>query len=255
MLLLTKILTQLAFPLFQGLALILLGLLLLALRWRRLSLASMMLGVAIIWTFSTPAVSNALRASLEMRYPPVAIDALPEADVIVVLGGALAYPRPPRLEVELTDPADRVLYAARLHRAGKAPLILASGGKLPWSRGGSEADIIKALLVEWGVPADAILTESNSRTTRENALRTRTLLEQHDLDRVLLVTSAMHMPRSVATFETLGIDVVPATTDITVVERLDGTLLDWLPASGALDASSKAIKEYLGMWVYRFRGW
>lgn len=255
MLLVTKILTQLAFPLFQGLSLILLGWLLLTLGRRRLSHLCLLLGVAIIWVFSTPAVSNALRSSLELRYLPMAIAATPKADVIVILGGALAYPVPPRLETELTNESDRVLHAARLYHAGKAPHILASGGTMPWSQAGSEAAIIRDLLLEWGVPAEAILLETESRTTRENALYTRELLAERNLSQVLLVTSAMHMPRSVATFAALDIAVIPTPTDITVTTQLDGTLLDWLPSSGSLDASSRAIKEYLGMWVYWLRGW
>jgi len=148
-----------------------------------------------------------------------------------------------------------VLYAARLYRAGKAPLILASGGKLPWLQGGGEAIIIKDLLVEWGVPTKAVLTETSSRTTRENALYIRELLERHGFQRILLVTSAMHMPRAMATFSNLDIAVIPATTDITVVDKLNGNILDWLPTAGALQLSSMAIKEYLGIWVYRLRGW
>lgn len=252
---LSKILTQMAFPLFFGLLLILIGLILMTLNYRRSGFSSSLIGVAIIWFFSTPAVSNAIRTSLEMHYPPLAIAAIPEGDVIVILGGALAYPVSPRLEIELTEQADRVLYAARLYRAGKAPLILASGGKLPWSRSGHEAEIIKALLVEWEIPAEDILTEPNSRTTRENALYTKQLLADQRLERILLVTSAIHMPRAKTTFENLGIEVIPAVTDITVVEHLDGTLLDWLPSAEALKTSSQAIKEYLGIWVYWIRGW
>jgi len=220
-----------------------------------MSVACLSIGVAIIWLFSTPTFSNTIRLSLETQHPPRPIEALPMVDAIVVLGGALAYPLPPRREVELTDQADRVLYASRLYHAGKAPLIVVSGGTMPWSQAGSEARIMQELLMEWGVPEQAIMTESSSRTTRENALFSKELLSSKNLESILLVTSAMHMPRALASFKAVGADALPASTDVTAMIESDGTLLDWLPSSGALDGSSRAIKEYLGMLVYQLRGW
>ena len=72
---------------------------------------------------------------------------------------------------------------------------------------------------------------------------------------VLLVTSAIHMPRSVAVFRAAGVNVIPAPTDITVLDtRYDG-LFGWLPAIGALGATSRAVHEYIGLCVYWIRGW
>ncbi len=237
------------YPLPAGLGLLILAALAL---WRRrrlwvavcLALALLTLGLP-----SLPVVSVGLRGSLEQRYPPSAAEDLPQRDVIVVLGGFVGGPIPPRLTSNLTAASDRVRHAAHLFAAGKAPLIVASGGGPPDAA--SEASLIADLLVEFGVPRNAILIEAESRTTYENARFTRVLLEQRGPQTVLLVTSALHMPRALATFRAAGVDVVAAPTDFEIVEEGIG----WLPDAEALEGSTRAIKEYLGMVVYRWRGW
>jgi len=82
-----------------------------------------------------PVSSNWLLGQLEAEYPPAPIETLPHADVAIVLGGSIGQPLPPRITPDLSDAADRVLYAARLFRAGKVDRILVSGGNLPWQAG------------------------------------------------------------------------------------------------------------------------
>ena len=210
----------------------------------------------MLWIASTPIFSDHLCLTLEQRYPPIAVEATPTADAIVVLGGAVGGPEPPRITLDLTDAADRVLHAARLYRAGKAPVIVISGGAISWL--GSdipEAGSIQSLLEEWGVPGASILTESASRNTYENAVFTRQLLAAHELQRVLLVTSAMHMPRALATFRSAGINAVPAPTDYTVTYKNKRTVIDFLPDAAELSHTTDAIKEYIGYAYYRWKGW
>ena len=80
-------------------------------------------------------------------------------------------------------------------------------------------------------------------------------LEREKLERTLLVTSALHMPRALATFHAAGVDAVAAPTDFEIVEEGAGNVERWMPDAIALEGSTRAIKEYLGMWVYRWRGW
>jgi uncharacterized SAM-binding protein YcdF (DUF218 family) len=114
---------------------------------------------------------------------------------------------------------------------------------------------MQSLLEEWGVPGEAILLEGASRNTHENAVLSRPLLVEHGLQRVLLVTSAMHMPRALATFESAGIDAIPAATDYPVILRDRRSLMDFLPQALALSRTTDAIKEYVGYAYYRSRGW
>jgi uncharacterized SAM-binding protein YcdF (DUF218 family) len=256
MLFVTKVLTQLAYPLNLSMVLILLAGLAF---WRnRRRLGGLLLGasLATLLVCSSPVCTDYLRASLERVYPPVLIEALPDAGAIVVLSGVIEPAIPPRLDAHLGRGADRVLYAAQLYHAGKAPLVIVSGGQLPWlTEGKAEAYVMADLLMEWGVPAAAILVESDSRTTYENALFSKVLLQARGIDSVLLVTSALHMPRALATFRSMGIQAVPAPTDIEIVDRQQSTLLRWLPDAEALADGTRAFKEYLGSMVYRLRGW
>ena len=151
--------------------------------------------------------------------------------------------------------ADRVWHAARIYRAGKAPRVILSGGRMAWQGERlSEADATRRFLIDLGVPAEALLFEDHSRSTRENARYSAELIRAHGFARVLLVTSALHMPRALATFRAVGVDAIPAPTDFEVMPE-PAHLLRWLPDAEALVASSRALKEYLGLWVYRWRGW
>lgn len=253
--LLSKLLPLFIYPL--GFALVLSVLAMAVLR-RSARLARLLLFVAVIvlWVSSTPMFADYLGLTLESRYPPVAIEETPAADVIVVLGGTLGAVKPPRITPDLLDSADRVLHAARLYRAGKAPVVLIAGGFSPWgSTDIPEAETMQPLLVEWGVPAASIISEAASRNTRENAVFARELLAERELQRVLLVTSALHMPRALATFQTAGIDAVPAATDFKVTDKDRRTVFDFLPDAEALLHTTYAIKEYLGFMYYRWKGW
>jgi len=251
-----KLLTNLAMPLSAGVVLMLLGMLALVLRRKVLGAGFLLVGLLWIWLWATPAFSDWVRGSLEGRYAPVALESLPKAGAILVLGGAIGGVQPPRLFPDLSAAADRVWHAARLFHAGKAPFVVLSGGRLPWDAGqGPEADAMLRFLIDLGVPEKKVLLEGHSRTTYENARETRRLLTEKGIDQVILVTSALHMPRAQATFDAAGIRAIPAPTDYEVLEKVDRTLLDFLPDAGALEGSSRALKEYLGILVYRWRGW
>ena len=213
--------------------------------------------MAIFWLglWSLPVVSDALSLSLERRFVNQTVAELPLADAVVVLGGGMA-PAPPEWPYpDLGGGADRVWQGARIYHAGKAPLVIISGGSLPWlGKRMSEAEAMWQLLADLGVPSDAVLFESRSRSTRENALYTAKLVQERGLDQVLLVTSALHMPRALATFRAAGIDAIPAATDFEVMPE-PNHVLRWLPDAAALAKSSRAFKQYIGLWVYRWRGW
>jgi uncharacterized SAM-binding protein YcdF (DUF218 family) len=167
---LSKLLPLLFYPVGLSLSLGLIGSLCSLLRFRRLALACVGSAMIILWICSTPIFAARVVASLERQYPPRTMAQTPEADVAILLGGALGQPLPPRVEVHLSGGAGRVLHASRLYRAGKVKRVLVSAGNIPWVRAiKPEAELIKELLVEWGVPSEAIEIETASRNTYENA--------------------------------------------------------------------------------------
>jgi uncharacterized SAM-binding protein YcdF (DUF218 family) len=253
---LTKVATQLVYPLSLALALGLAALLLLSARRVRAAAAALTACLLLLWASSAPVVAYALVESLESRYPAVDVAALAPADAIVVLGGGLRSSGQDRPGAAVASALDRILEAARLYRAGKAPRVLASGGRMPWAapEAPSGAEAMASLLREEGVPENALRLDSESRNTRENAVRSAAILEAEGDGRVLLVTSALHMRRALAAFRAAGVDAVPVPTDFTgPVATVP--VMRWIPDAGALLATTRALKEYLGYAVYWARGW
>lgn len=251
--LIAAVLTRLLLPLAAVWLLLTAGLALALAGRRRAGLAALALGVAALYALSIPVLSNALRTRLEGVYAPHAPAEAPAADAIVVLGGGLSTAEPPRPWPDLNRAADRVLHGARLYRAGRAPWIVTTGGAAEGSAG-TQAEAMAAWLVELGVPAEAIRVAIGSSDTRGDALETRALLGP-DSGRLLLVTSALHMPRALATFRGAGLHAVPSPTDFEAIHAGGEGVLAWIPDAEALDGTSRAVKEILGCLVYGLRGW
>lgn len=233
--------------------LIVLALLGLWLAWRdwRFGKSIVAVALAALWLLATPAVSDLLRGRLEAMHPPIAVERVPAADAIVVLGGGIDPPTSRNPSPNLGAAADRYWHAYRLWRAGKAPEILISGGARPWrDAGSSEAEAAVALLTDLGVPAGRIILEPASLDTRQNAELSATLLRARGADRILLVTSALHMQRARKHFDSTGLEVLTVPTDHEVGDD-PRSLLRWLPDTGALDGSRRALKEMLGAWLGR----
>jgi uncharacterized SAM-binding protein YcdF (DUF218 family) len=243
---LTKILTALALPLAQSIAGMLIALALLRKYRRRGACLVLFASVAWLWIWSTPMLSNWITGGLERPYPPMSAARMPQADAILVLGGAVQAPQGRLIYPELGSAVDRVWHAARLYHAGRAPLIIASGGNLPWlGQSVTEAEAMRTVLADFGVPESAVALEDQSRNTHENMLRSQEMLQQLGLHTILLVTSALHMRRALAEATAVGIDAMPAPADYLARDR-PYSVLDALPDAAALADSSRGLKEYLG---------
>jgi uncharacterized SAM-binding protein YcdF (DUF218 family) len=244
----TRLVSVLISPLGAAL---LLGVVSLLLSWRRHHRAAIVSGataIAWLWLWSTPAASLWIRTYLESQHAALPVAALPNADAIVVLGGAVSPPEAPRSDVDLGSAADRVWHAARLYHAGKAPLIVLSGGSDPAVNAMSEAEAMQLFLRDLGVPDSAMLLETRSRNTRENARYSAQLLDARKMHHILLVTSALHMDRAMGQFLGQGLEVTPAVTDVVAVP-MPADLWRYLPDAEALSSSAGALKEIVGQWV------
>src|SRR5690606_460511 len=247
-----KLAIALISPLGCALALSLVALCLLLFRYRRSAQAVTVIAFVWLWLWSLPGVSNGLLARLENQHPPQAISALPSAPAIVVLGGGLTatdFATDIGQPVNLGAAADRVWFAARLYHAGKAPLVVASGGNFRPGAQRTEAEGMALVLGDLGVPDTAIALETLSRNTRDNANFTGALLRQRGINRVLLVTSALHMERARRHFVAAGIEVIPAATDSESRRLPPGDSL--IPDAAALETSGRVFKEMVAQLIWR----
>ena len=251
---LSKLLPLFVYPLGLGILLVLLAALA-TWRGRRGGAAGLaLLAVVFLWLPSTPVVSAWLMYSLESHFTPAPVESVPKGDAIVVLGGGIADIGRQGDSLDMDAAYDRLYHALALYRGGRAPLMVVSGGAAEGRL--SEAEVMDRLLREHGVPETAILRETKSRTTRENGVKTRELLESRGLSRIILVTSAYHMDRALGVFRRLDLNATPSATDHRVDLRTpEFPVLDWLPSAKALATSTTAIHEYIGMEGYRHRGW
>jgi uncharacterized SAM-binding protein YcdF (DUF218 family) len=258
----SKLLPLLIYPL--SLACLLLVVLLLLRRRPRWVLGLGLAALLVLWVGGNRLVSLALVRSLEWQYFPSAVT--PQADVIVLLGGGERPAAAPQEIPGVGDEGDRMIYAAWLYQQGAAPHILASGGVVGVDGPGSEpgAESMRNLLTIMGVPERVVWLEPGSRNTYENAVETKRLLDPKGIQRIILVTSAMHMPRAHAIFVRQGFDVIPAPTDYIVSAaawdyylRPDPAvqIFNLFPRADVLSDTVSALKEYIGIVVYRLRGW
>lgn len=223
---------------------------------KKTSATFMTIAVLVLWVSSMPFVASTLMGKLEQDYPAVMITEVPVSQCAVVLGGTLEPVMPPRIDIDMKEAVDRLRKAAQLFRTGRTKVIIVTGGNQPWSPFAEpEAESMKTLLLEWGVPATAIVLEGASRNTRENALNSIELLEKLACGTPLLVTSAAHMKRSVAVFEKLGVAVFPVSADVRVIQATGLTVFDFLPDAEALKQTTDAMREWIGQQVYRWQGW
>jgi uncharacterized SAM-binding protein YcdF (DUF218 family) len=243
---LMKFLTWLASPLVLGLAGVLVGGYWV---WRdnlRRGLWVSALSAVWLWVWASPWFFILIGGALERGYPPAKAETLPRADAIVVLGGGIGAQTRLTQYAELFSGADRGWHAARCYHAGKAPVILFSGM--------GEGPGMKQFLVDLRVPPDKIILETESWNTYENGLFTREKLKAMKAKKVILVTSAWHLRRSMLTFERMGMEVIPAGADYEALtaegSTSPGMMAFWLPSADCLCKSSAMLKEHIGYWAY-----
>ncbi len=131
------------------------------------------------------------------------------ADAIIVLGAA-AYDAKPSPVFE-----ERIRHGLDLYRRGYAPVLIFTGGYGGAGARFSESQVARRYALRQQVPEDAILIETESRTTRQNLEQARALMRQHDLHRVIVVSDPLHMARALRLCSELGIDARASSTPST----------------------------------------
>lgn len=223
-------------------------------RETRLRLLLVTLPFVLLSLVCTPAVSYFAVGSLEWRYPP--LDGRPpDAQAIVALSGGLRPVDEKWSRVELGDDTlRRCLLATRLYRQGKRCPVVLSGGKVDAERPGPTlSTAMRDFLVESGVDESDLVLEDRSATTYENAVKSANLLKQRGIERVILVTDAMHLRRAEGCFQAQGIEVIPRGTSYRA-NFLSCSPSDFLPNASAARDMKRVLHEWLGILWYQLNG-
>jgi uncharacterized SAM-binding protein YcdF (DUF218 family) len=221
--------------------------------WGRRWLLAMLLGY---FALSTPVGSWLLAAPLTHGQPSLhaAADAR-GAQAVVVLGGGIVSRAAGDLVIDdLRSSALRVIEGVRVYRLLGDPLVVVSGGNAQRvSPPRPEAVALRKAAIDLGLPPERIMTDLQSLTTREQAINLSRLLADRRIDRFVLVTSPVHMRRSLAVFRASGLDPVPSASDL---ER-DADRSFWAPVPNrdSLNLSDSALYEYAAFVYYWWRGW
>lgn len=250
---LKKLISAFLLPLPFGLIWITLGIvLLIAHRAKRLRNALFTIGFLIILAFSFSPFSFALLNQLQSQYTPL-MTIPKDVTQVVVLGGGVSGGKnyPPNLNLNSAS-LSRLVEGIRLYKIIRtdnvdAQLVL-SGGRVFQSP--TVAGKMKNTAVMLGVNPNNTALEDGSLDTRQEAVFLKKIVETKPF---ILVTSAYHMPRSMALFKDLGMHPIAAPTQF--MGHHENSILWYIPCSNSLGVSDVAIHEYLGILWGEFKGY
>jgi uncharacterized SAM-binding protein YcdF (DUF218 family) len=215
----------------------------------------------LLYLFATHPVSRAIMGRLERGFAPADPAELRTAEAVVVLGGGVVWNTSGEALINRLDglpvandasslsveAESRLLYGVRLARRLRLPLVVSGGRVLSAPVVPPEAEVAARLAVDLGVPPGMVRVESESRTTAENAVLTR---ERFAFDRVVLVTSAYHMRRSLLAFSRVGMEALPAPAAYRSDQRPLRPVM-FMPDATNLRDSTTVLRERLGYLWYR----
>ena len=213
------------------------------------------IGIGVLWLGSTPLVSDTVMRTAEGWQNRQPLSAVPKAQAIVVLSSGRIYPPGDPDATEWGD-ANRFYGGVELYKAGKAPLLVFTGGWVPWQPNAKpEGEVLIGYAADLGVPRDRMSTTTKVTNTEEESHAVAELLKNKlgtNAPRVLLVTSAFHMRRAQMLFARAGLETVPFPVDFKVAAGDTFTVLDLIPNGGSLRKAEVALRELYGLAYYSF---
>jgi uncharacterized SAM-binding protein YcdF (DUF218 family) len=252
MFLFKKIVTPFFLPVSVCIEVLLLGLILLWFtRLQKTGKVIVTIGLILLTGLSYGPVSEALLRPLEYKYPPLLnSDYLPQVKWVVVLGGGhISNPQIPVTSRISSSALYRLVEGIRLYRQQPGRKLILTGGVIfdPVSHAQVLAEVAQAV----GVKKQDLVLEQHSKDTKDEALLVKALVGN---EKFILVTSAVHMPRSMALFRNQGMDPIPAPADFLVTKGQGFGPGIFFPGAGELVQAERAVYEYLGMAWARLRG-
>jgi uncharacterized SAM-binding protein YcdF (DUF218 family) len=213
--------------------------------------------LVVLYVASLPYVGSRLMQALESGCPQLALDQVEKADAIVPLGGIFGPPPArgcDRCLPNLGEGNERLEGGIQLFQLKRANYLVFTGGRIPWANQTEvEGAASKRVAVARGVPADKILVTGDVGNTDDEAHAVVAMMRERGWSKIILVTSALHMPRAARLFRKAGVDFVPFAVDYQSNPQSPLTVLDFLPRAEALAKTELALRELYGMLFYSLR--
>jgi len=244
MIYLHKILPLIFSPLMLVIGLIVLGIIF---NLRKFGL----IGIIILILSSLPIISNKFIAYLEKDYQPIEIADVENVDAIVVLSGMIrVIGDEENLKYEFTDSVDRFFAGLDLFNNNKSPILILTRGKMPWSIGIAEGEYLKEIAIKYGVSEENIILTDEVQNTDQEAKAIKEILTEDA--KIILVTSAFHMPRAEKVFKAANINLIPFPVDFQN-SKSKTTMMDFIPSAGSLFDTSHFVREMIGRLYYNLK--
>jgi len=211
------------------------------------------IGCALVLFFlsSMPLVSNGLLRLVEHPFERGYAESMPIADAIVVLseGQSIA---PGSDAISEWNDGDRFWGGVDLFKAAKAPLLVFTGGWIPWTRQTqTDGEVLMSFAARLGIPEENMRVSEKASNTQEEANAVKKLIGKEK--RLLLVTSAFHMTRAQRLFKAQGFKVFPFPVDFKSEASKKLSIIDICPKASAFEKTEMVFREFLGRAFYTFR--
>ena len=214
--------------------------------------------VAFLYLIGATPIASFLMARLERPFANCTVENARSADVVIVLGGNVNASAHDTFQISLNSSADRIVAGVELLRLKKANAMIAGGGTAKiGSDDASEGKRVENWLRTWKVTDGEIIGLPACANTREEALRSQALMQEHHWTNAILVTSASHMARAMATFQKQGIRVKPVACDFEGLPVVESKSLGFrlVPVMEHLKTLTLYLHEVIGWYYYSARGW
>ena len=220
--------------------------------------------ISLFLFLTNPFIINCLLLCWEISPTPFADIKPNQYEVAIVLTGVTADYKSPKDRIYFNRGVDRVLHSARLYKEGKIKFIIISGAE--FSRDGEVTDTdrsMKETFMQCNIPDSAVITETESRNTHENAVNTAKIINQKfPKQKCLLVSSAFHLRRARACFKKEGVNIDTFSTDFYASDAPSWKDIDLVavvesltPSVDALGKWNVLIREIVGYITYKILGY
>ena len=210
-----------------------------------------MIALILLIILSLPIVSRQWIKFLEQGYTLISPNNVDTADTVIVLSGMIrTIKQNNEIYYEFSDAVDRVFAGIELLKLNKAQKIILTRGKLPWSLGMPEGEFLAQFVKSQGINKNQVILTEVVQNTNDEAIAVSKILPKNS--KIILVTSAFHMPRAKTVFENQNLKVIPYAVDFRLGEKkMD--VLDFLPQANAFKDSSFYFREIIGRAYYSLR--